>query len=92
LATLHASLRDTYLVASTSERLVNLYGSSVIPQARLALESALAGYQVGRVDFLALIDSLVTLLDYELKYYEVLTDFQKALARLEPYVGSELTR
>jgi hypothetical protein len=39
-----------------------------------------------------LIDSLVTLLDYELKYYEVLTDFQKALARLEPYVGSELTR
>jgi outer membrane protein TolC len=92
LATLHASLRDTYLVAGTSERLVNLYGSSVIPQARLALESAIAGYQVGRVDFLALIDSLVTLLDYELKYYEVLTDFQKALARLEPYVGSELTR
>jgi len=92
LATLHASLRDTYLVAGTSERLVNLYGSSVIPQARLALESAIAGYQVGRVDFLTLIDSLVTLLDYELKYFEVLTDFQKALARLEPYVGSELTR
>jgi outer membrane protein, heavy metal efflux system len=92
LATLHAGLRDAYLVAGTSERLVNLYGSSVIPQAKLALESSLAGYQVGRVDFLALIDSLVTLLDYELKYYEVLTDFQKALARLEPYVGSELTR
>jgi outer membrane protein TolC len=51
-----------------------------------------AGYQVGKVDFLTLMDNLVTLLESELKYYEVLTDFQKALARLEPLVGIELTR
>jgi hypothetical protein len=34
----------------------------------------------------------MTLLDYELKYYEVLTDYQKALAQLEPFVGIELTK
>lgn len=89
---LYFKLKDSYLVATTSERLINLYGTGVIPQATLSLESATAGYQVGTVDFLTLIDNLVTLLEYELKYYEVLTDFQKALAQLEPLVGVELTR
>ena len=91
LTTLYAKIKDGYLVASTADKLVVLYQKNVIPQARLALESAVAGYQVGKVDFLTLLDNLVTLFDYELKYYEVLTDFQKALARLEPYVGVELT-
>jgi outer membrane protein, heavy metal efflux system len=91
LTTLYAKIKDGYLVADTSQRLVDLYRNNVIPQAKLALESAVAGYQVGKVDFLTLVDNLVTLLEYELKYYEVLTDFQKALARLEPYVGVELT-
>jgi len=38
------------------------------------------------------VDSVVTLLEYQIKYYESLTDFQKALAQLEPFVGIELTR
>lgn len=92
LSLLYFRLKDSYLMATTSERLIQLYGTGVIPQATLSLESAVAGYQVGKVDFLTLIDNLVTLLDYELKYYEVLIDYQKALAQLEPYVGTELTR
>jgi len=92
LSLLYFKLKDSYLVATTSERLIELYGTGVIPQATLSLESAVAGYQVGKVDFLTLIDNLVTLLDYELKYYEVLIDYQKALAQLEPFVGVELTR
>jgi outer membrane protein TolC len=92
LSLLYFRLKDSYLMATTSERLIQLYGTGVIPQATLSLESAVAGYQVGKVDFLTLIDNLVTLLDYELKYYEVLIDYQKALAQLEPFVGTELTR
>jgi outer membrane protein, heavy metal efflux system len=88
----HYKLKEAYLTASTSDRLINLYATGVIPQATLSLESAIASYQVGKVDFLSLIDTLVTLLEYELKYNESLTDFQKALARLEPLVGVELTR
>jgi outer membrane protein TolC len=91
-ALLYFKLKDGYLVATTSERLIELYGKGVIPQATLSLESAVAGYQVGKVDFLTLIDNLVTLLEYELKYYEVLVDYQKALAQLEPFVGVELTQ
>ena len=51
LTTLYAKIKDGYLVASTADKLVVLYQKNVIPQARLALESAVAGYQVGKVDF-----------------------------------------
>jgi outer membrane protein TolC len=89
-STLNYSVRDAQVVATTSERLIHLYGNAIIPQSKIALESAFAAYQTGSVDFLTLLDSLVTLLDYELKYFEALTEFQKALAKLEPIIGVEL--
>lgn len=89
---LYFELKDPYLVATTSRRLLELYGRGIIPQSTLSLESATAGYQVGSVDFLTLIDNLVTLLDYELKSYEALAEYQKALARLEAILGVELIR
>lgn len=91
-ARLFFELKDLYLSVTTSKKLLELYGKGVIPQSTLSLESASAGYQVGKVDFLTLVDNLMTLLDYELKYYEALSDYQKALARLEAIVGVELTR
>jgi len=91
-STLYYNIRDAYTVAVTSERLADLYKSTVVPQASLSLESSFASYQVGAVDFLTLLDSVVTLLDYQLKYYESITEFQKALAQLEPLVGIELTK
>jgi outer membrane protein TolC len=90
-SSLHYKLVEAHISAVQAERLLQLYGSGVIPQATLSLESSIAGYQVGKIDFLTLIDNLVTLLEYELKYHESLTDFQKALAQLEPLVGVELT-
>jgi outer membrane protein TolC len=91
LASTAARIQESHLAATSAERLVELYGGAIIPQAKLALESAAAGYQVGTLDFLTLIDSLVTVLEYEIKYYEVLTDFHKALARIELLVGTELS-
>lgn len=92
LSLLYLRVKDAYLAATTSERLMQLYSQAVIPQATLSLESAVANYQVGKVDFLTLIDDLTTLLDYELKFHEALVEYQKALARLEVFVGVELTK
>ena len=83
-------LKDRYLAATTSQRLVKLYGTTIIPQSSLSLESAIAGYEVGKVDFLTLLDNLVTLLNYELSYYEQLSNQEKAIAALEPFVGINL--
>jgi hypothetical protein len=63
-----------------------------VPQSTLALESGLAAYEVGSLDFLSLISSFTNVLDYEINYYEELANFQKALARLEEITGIELTK
>ena len=83
-------LKDKYLAATTAQRLVDLYGTTIIPQSSLALESAISGYEVGKVDFLTLLDSLVTLRNYELSYYEQLSNMEKSVAALEPLVGVPL--
>lgn len=83
-------IRDKYLAQTTARRLVSLYSTTIVPQSSLSLESAIAGYQVGKVDFLTLLDNLVTLLNYELSYYEQLTNEEKAVAALEPLVGVTL--
>jgi outer membrane protein TolC len=83
-------IKDRYLAATTAGRLVKLYGTTIIPQSSLALESAIAGYEAGKVDFLTLLDSLVTLRNYELSYYEQLSNVEKAIAALEPFVGVNL--
>jgi outer membrane protein, heavy metal efflux system len=89
-AMLFFKIKDKFLEQTTAQRLVRLYGSTIIPQSTLSLESALSGYEVGRVDFLTLIDSLVTLLNYELSYYEQLSNEEKAVSALEPLVGGYL--
>ncbi len=83
---------DQYLLAKTSERVLALYEAGVIPQSSLSLESAMAGYEVGSVDFLTLINNLQTLLNFQMQYYEELAKHEQALARLEPLVGRQLTQ
>ena len=91
-ALLRFRVKDQYLTASTSERLLRLFEETIIPQETLTLEATSASYKVGAIDFLSVIDSLMKLVDDELRYYEHLTNYQKSLARLEPFVGMELTR
>jgi len=91
-STVRYQVKEAYTTATTSEKLANLYGSAIVPQSKLALNSAIANYQVGRIDFLQLIDATMTLLDYQLKYYESVVEFHKALAQLEPLVGVALIK
>ncbi len=85
-------LREARFRATTTARLVRLHEQGLIPQATLALNSALSAYQVGQVDFLTVLTTLKRALDYETKYYELVSDYQKALAEIERYTGVELTR
>ncbi len=85
-------VKEQYLMAKASEELLNLYSKAIVPQSTLALESGLAAYQVGSLDFLSLISNFTNVLDYEINYYEELGNFQKALARLEEITGIELTK
>ena len=92
LSTAIAQTTSEYLAATTSRRLADLYTDSTLPQARLALESSLASYQVGRLDFLSVLTNFLTVLTYELNYEEQTARAGQALARLEPLTGLELVK
>lgn len=90
--TLYFEVKEQYLAAKASDELARLFSRAIVPQSSLALESSMAAYEVGKVDFLTMVDNFITVLDFEVNYYRELTNYQIALARLEPLVGVELTK
>jgi outer membrane protein TolC len=80
-------LADNFAQAQRAEQLMAILQDAIIPQARLTLESAQAGYAVGNVDFLTLLSSLLTLQENELELHEEITEHEKALARIEEVIG-----
>lgn len=66
-----------------------LFHQQIIPQASQTVDATLAGYQVGKVDFLSLLRSQTTLYDYETQYWKAFSTANQALARLIAAVGEE---
>jgi outer membrane protein TolC len=88
--TLQGRLQEDYQMASTSVRLAHLYRETVLPQARLALESSMASYQTGAVEFLSVLTNFGTVLEYEMNYFDELAAFHTAVSRLEEMTGAPL--
>jgi outer membrane protein TolC len=80
-------IKDNTAQEQRAAQLVKLLGEAIIPQSRLTLASAQASYAVGKVDFLTLLNSLLTLQENELEYHSELAEHEKALARLEGIIG-----
>jgi len=87
-----AQLTEEYLAADASRRLMDLYSGSVLPQARLALESSQSSYQVGKADFLTLLTNFMTVLTYEVNLEAQTAQYRQGLARIEPYIAGDLIR
>jgi outer membrane protein TolC len=66
-----------------------LYQTGIIPQADQTFKATLAAYQVDKVDFLDLLDSLLTLYRYEIDYFRALTDHERGLSMLVFAAGLE---
>jgi cobalt-zinc-cadmium efflux system outer membrane protein len=80
-------VHDLYTMAKTSEHHIHLYESGIIPQARLALQSATSNYQVGKIDFLSLLENETVLLKYQLAYEEQLVNLNKTMAMISEVIG-----
>ena len=85
-----SGISDLLAQLERRRKLVELYRIGIIPQAEQSLESAAIGYRVNKVDFLTLLDSRMTLFNYEREYYDSLADYQMKLAQLEALVGTGL--
>jgi len=66
-----------------------LFGKGIIPQARQTVASMLAGYQVNKVDFLNLVRAQITLYNYEISYWRMLSEAKQSLAKIIAAVGEE---
>jgi outer membrane protein TolC len=73
------------------EKRAELLNSGLIPQSRLSLDSALSAYRVNKVNFLTLVNSQLTLYNYELDYNRVITDHEIKLAELESVIGQRIS-
>lgn len=85
-----SQLRRQVASAEQSLKSAHLYETGILPQARLVVESSLAAYRVNRVDFLTLLDSQMTVFDYEIGYASAVSSYNKALAEIELLTGKTL--
>jgi len=68
---------------------VSLLKTGIIPQANQTVASMLSAYQVGKVDFLNLVRVQITLFNYEIRYWKLISQGKQALARLFAATGQE---
>jgi len=72
-----------------SEQQRSLFETGILPQARQTVQSMLAAYQVSEVDFLNLVGSQVTLFNYELQFWQSVSQSNQALASIQASIGKE---
>ncbi len=68
---------------------VTLFKEQVVPQAEQTVDAMLAGYQVGKVEFLNLLQSQTMLYNYQTEYWKAISVANQALAELVAAVGEE---
>lgn len=76
--------------AQAAWRQIDLYKSTIVPQAEQTYQAAVIAYTNGKADFMAVLDSLATLRNAKLGHYKARTDYEKAAANLEKAVGKPL--
>ncbi len=85
-----AELAELRAQAERARVLSQLYATSVVPQARAAVESALSAYRVGRIDYTTLVMNEMTVNRYEIESVRLAAEYHRAVAGLEALVGVAL--
>jgi outer membrane protein TolC len=71
-------VKDAQARVISSQAQIDLIQNTTIPQARQAMQAALAGYQTGKQDFIMLLDTQRMLrmaeLDYQMEVMNLLTN------------------
>jgi len=68
----------------------NLLANSLLPQAELTFQAALAGYETGKVDFATLLDAQRQIRQARQNQIKVQAEAQMRLAEIERLLGEDL--
>lgn len=87
---LNFMVTDAFERISSAKRIIEIYKSSILPKAKAALRSVETSYVTGKTDFLNLADSARRYREFELDYWQALTNYEKSVAEMEAFVGGKL--
>lgn len=85
-----SELSETLDALEAARRTESLIATRLLPQAGLTYQSALVGYQNGKVDFATLIEAQKQILTAKQQQLQAQTDMQLRLADIEKLLGEEL--
>lgn len=85
-----SDLRQQYVTAEESTKLLKIYCEGLLPQARAELQAGMAAYAAAREDFQALLASFVDVLTLDEQYWQTLDEHETALANIEETTGLSL--
>jgi len=85
---LTADLQQAIFEHNDARRRVELYRDTLIPKATESLHASLAGFEQGTADFLDLVDTERTLLEFQLGLERALVDRATSCAQIERLVGA----
>jgi outer membrane protein, heavy metal efflux system len=80
-------VREAYAKMKSADRMRSVYGGTLLPQIRQALETASMAYGAGKSDFLVVLNSARGLSDAQLDYWKAFEAYAGAVYELEEAVG-----
>ncbi len=83
----YAELIELRAVAERARTLSRLYGSSILPQARAAVEAAMSAYRVGQVNYMTLAESQMTVNRYEIERIRLTAEYHQTVAAVDVVLG-----
>lgn len=90
-AATYAAFAGAYEMLSAAYAEVMDIRNVVLPGAQSAFEATRQGYEQGKFDFLAVLDSQRTFFDTRLRYLDALASYQKAKAAVESLIGRDFS-
>jgi outer membrane protein TolC len=82
-------IKDLVVQIQATQEVLELFRTTVLPQAQQVLQASHAGYRTDRTDFLDLIDAERALITFRLEYIRALVNREQQVAQLERTVGTE---
>jgi outer membrane protein TolC len=82
-----SQLRNQWIAVRATGRVIGIYHDGLVPQAEATLKSAMAAYQVGKVDFQTLLSAEIDVLRLRQQYYRAVADHEIAIAKIRQIAG-----
>jgi len=85
-----SDLSENLLALQSAQQTEGLVSNSLLPQAELSLQSALAGYEAGKVDFASVMDAQRQIRQAKISRIKAQAEGQARLAQIERLLGEDL--